>query len=153
MAINTSITTLPTPPSSTDSATFSTRADAFLAALPTLQSQLNSYAGEANSTQTAINASQTAAATSVTNAANQVTLATDQANLSSQSAQVSTAAANFRGAWLGTTAYTVGQSVLFNGQIFIALVNNTNVTPVSGATWILFADLLLARQHAIALSF
>jgi hypothetical protein len=73
MAINTSITTLPTPPTSTDSATFSTRADAFLAALPTFQTQLNSYAGEANSTQTAINATQTAAATSATQAASSAT--------------------------------------------------------------------------------
>lgn len=93
MAINTSITTLPTPPSSADSATFSTRADNFLAALPTFQTQLNSYAGEANSTQTAINASQTASAQSVINAAAQVALAATQAANSASSATDSAASA------------------------------------------------------------
>jgi len=69
MAIDQDITNLPTPPSRSDSPSdFSDKADAFLAALPTLQTELNTYADEANTTQTAINTSETNAATSETNA-------------------------------------------------------------------------------------
>lgn len=56
------ITALPTPPSSTDPANFSSRADAFLGALPT-------FVTEANALQTDVNSKQTSAATSETNAA------------------------------------------------------------------------------------
>ena len=134
MAITQTITTPPPAPNraTDDQATFSTKADALAAYLVTLISDVNGFSSQVNTTQGQVNASETSAG---------------------QSAQVATGAANFKGAWSGATAYTVGQSVLFQGQIFLALVNNTNVTPVSGATWILFADLLLARQHAIALSF
>jgi len=129
MAINTTITTLPTPPTSADSATFSTRADNFLAALPTLQSQLVNYASEANQTALDLNAAQVAA----------------------------NAAANFRGTWSSATAYTVGQSVLFSGFVYTALTNNTNQQPPNATHWVLLADTifanLLARQQAIALSF
>lgn len=56
------ITALPTPPSSSDPANFSTRADALLGALPT-------FVTEANALQTDVNSKQTSAATSETNAA------------------------------------------------------------------------------------
>jgi len=56
------ISPLPIPPSKADPVNFSTRADAFLGALPTFQA-------EANALQTDVNAKQTQAATSETNAA------------------------------------------------------------------------------------
>lgn len=55
----TTISALPTPPSRSDSVTFAARGDAFLAALPTFQSEANLVAGETN-----------AAATSAASAAN-----------------------------------------------------------------------------------
>jgi hypothetical protein len=65
MAIDQDITNLPTPPSRSDSPSdFSDKADAFLAALPTLQTELNTYADEANSTQVEINLSESNAADS-----------------------------------------------------------------------------------------
>jgi len=69
MSIDQDITNLPTPPSRSDSPSdFSDKADAFLAALPQLQTELNTYADEANTTQTAINTSENNAATSEQNA-------------------------------------------------------------------------------------
>jgi len=69
MSIDQDITNLPTPPSRSDSPSdFSDKADAFLAALPQLQTELNLYADEANTTQTAINTSESNAATSEQNA-------------------------------------------------------------------------------------
>ena len=59
------ISALPTPPSREDPANFSTRADAFLGALPTFQSEANIVAGEVNTN--ASNAS-TAASTATTQA-------------------------------------------------------------------------------------
>ena len=55
----TTISALPTPPSRSDSVNFATRGDAFLAALPTFQSEANAVASETN-----------AAATSAASAAN-----------------------------------------------------------------------------------
>jgi len=69
MSIDQDITNLPTPPSRSDSPSdFSDKADTFLAALPQLQTELNTYADEANTTQTAINTSENNAATSEQNA-------------------------------------------------------------------------------------
>jgi hypothetical protein len=50
MAISQSITVLPTPPSRADPDNFDARADAFLGALPTMQTQMNTWAGQANTT-------------------------------------------------------------------------------------------------------
>ena len=50
MPITQSITVLPTPPSRADPENFDTRADAFLGALPTMQTQMNTWAGQANQT-------------------------------------------------------------------------------------------------------
>jgi hypothetical protein len=50
MAISQSITVLPTPPSRADPNNFDARADAFLGALPTMQTQMNTWAGQANTT-------------------------------------------------------------------------------------------------------
>jgi len=140
MAINTSITTLPTPPTSTDSATFSTRADAFLAALPTFQTQLNSYAGEANSTQTAINATQSAAAASASSAQAAQSAAAASASSAQAASDVAAGAANYRGIYSAATTYTLGQSVSFSGAVYIANKTNLNITPVSGADWFLIPN-------------
>ncbi len=55
MAISQSITVLPTPPSRADPDNFDARADGFLGALPTMQTQMNTWAGQANSTATTVN--------------------------------------------------------------------------------------------------
>lgn len=129
MPITTTITTLPVAPSSADPANFDVRADAFLSALEPLTTQFNSFAGQANATANDVNAASVAA----------------------------TDAANFRGTWSSATAYTVGQSVLFNGVVYTALTNNTNQTPPNATHWVLLADTIsnnmIARQHALALSF
>lgn len=48
----TTITALPTPPSTTDPVNFDSRADAFLAALPTFQAETNAVATEVNNANT-----------------------------------------------------------------------------------------------------
>lgn len=63
------ITALPTPPSRDDPATFATRADAFLGALPTFASEANALASAVNTDEIAAAASAAAAATSASSAA------------------------------------------------------------------------------------
>jgi hypothetical protein len=47
---------------------------------------------------------------------------------------------NWRGAWSSAVAYVVGDGVYINASSFIALINNTNVSPTqTGATWGVFA--------------
>lgn len=41
----------------------------------------------------------------------------------------------WRGAWSSAANYVADDAVSYNGASFIALVGNTNVTPVAGATW------------------
>lgn len=48
----TTITALPTAPSRADPANFRTRADAFMAALPTFATETNTVAGEVNTNAT-----------------------------------------------------------------------------------------------------
>lgn len=46
---------------------------------------------------------------------------------------------NWKGAWSNATAYLKDDAVSYNNASWIALVGNTNVTPVAGATWGLVA--------------
>lgn len=80
------ITALPTPPSRNDPTNFSTRADAFMAALPT-------FATEANALQSDVNTKQTAAATSATNAAASASAAATSASASASSASAAATSA------------------------------------------------------------
>lgn len=110
------ITPLPTPPSrDQDSETFTTNADAFLAALP-------DFATEANALQTDVNSKATAAA------------ASQAAAESAETAAVG--AANYKGDYDAGTTYSVGESVTYNGTQYIAKTENTGVTPANGANWL-----------------
>lgn len=82
----TTITALPTPPTRQDPSNFNTRADAFLAALPTFATETNAVAGEVNTNATAAAGSASNAATQVTLAATQVTLAAAQVALATTQA-------------------------------------------------------------------
>ncbi|QIG73346.1 concanavalin A-like lectin/glucanase protein [Rhizobium phage RHph_Y5A] len=53
----------------------------------------------------------------------------------------------WRGEWSNVTAYDEDDAVSYNGASYIALVDNTNVIPVAGATWG-----LLAAQGATGLT-
>jgi len=80
------ITALPTPPSRQDPSNFNDRADAFLTALPTFQT-------EANALQADVNAKQILAASSETNAATSATAAANTAGVS---------------IWVSGTTYAIG---------------------------------------------
>ena len=71
----TTVSPLPTPPSRNDPANFATRADQFLAALPTFVTELNTVASEINAVASDVNASKTAALVSEQNAASYATVA------------------------------------------------------------------------------
>lgn len=83
------ITALPTPPSRDDPATFATRADAFLGALPT-------FASEANALASAVNTDEIAAAASAAAAASSASSAAASANVTK---------------WVSGTTYTEGANV------------------------------------------
>jgi hypothetical protein len=113
---------LPVPPSKADPVNFSTRADAFLGALPTFQA-------EANALQTDVNAKQTQAATSATNAA------------ASEAAAAATADASI---WISGTTYAIGDN-RFSPTNFLTYRRKTNgagtTDPISDSTnWTLVAS-------------
>lgn len=81
------ISALPTPPSRDDPTNFSTRADAFLGALPTFQSEANVVAGEVNSNAAT-------ASTAASTASTAASTATTQAGIASAAASSATASAN-----------------------------------------------------------
>lgn len=96
-----SVTALPTPPSTASPSTFDARADAFLTALPTFQTENNAVAAN-------VFANATDAATSATTATTQAETATEQAGAAAASA---VAAATSAGAptWANTGAtYAIG---------------------------------------------
>ena len=95
-----SVAALPTPPSTASPSTFDSRADAFLTALPTFQTEMDALADN-------VFANATDAATSATTASTQSGIATTQASNALASA---TAAAASAGAslWVSGTTYSIG---------------------------------------------
>ena len=117
------ITPLPTPPSRTAPATFSTLADAFLGALPTFQT-------EANALETNVNAKEVlAAAAAVASAASEA---------------VALAAANYKGPWASQSgAAAVPYSVSHIGkywQLASDLADVTAKIPGTDAEWLVIGD-------------
>ena len=80
------ISPLPTPPSRQDPANFTSRADQFLAALPTFATEANNLAAEVNTKATEAANSATDAANSATAAANSATQAANSASAAATSA-------------------------------------------------------------------
>ena len=79
MSISQTITSLSTPPSRSDPTNFDARADAFLGALPTLATEINTWAGQANSTATTVNSDKSSAKSSATAAATSASAAAGSA--------------------------------------------------------------------------
>lgn len=69
--------------------------------------------------------------------AEQIALATAQAVRAETASDIAVGAANYRGDYSAGTTYTVGQSVTYLGQRFIAKKTNLGITPVDGADWFL----------------
>jgi len=115
MAINQDISNLPTPPSRSDSPSdFSDKADSFLGSLPTLQTELNTYADEANATAAQVN---------------------EQFELAAAGAAIVDASA-----WEPTTTYGKFDAAIgSDGHTYRSLTeNNTNNDPVAddGSNWL-----------------
>ena len=53
------------------------------------------------------------------------------------SANLATSAANYKGEWNSTTNYLVGQSVSYNGGLYLAKTSNINQIPSSNTYWLL----------------
>lgn len=111
MPITQSITVLPTPPSRADPENFDTRADAFLGALPTMQNQMNTWAGQAN--QTALDIGIVSEGlTSTTAGANKVPMADADGKIDTAWLKVGTGSGDVAA---GTRGVTNGDSHDHNG--------------------------------------
>lgn len=157
----TPMTPLPTPvPSRADRTNFAARADAFLAALPDFQTELDAVAETAYDNAVEAAASAAAAAGSVSDAAEQVALATAQADAAEASAVASAQSAG-ASIWVSGTAYNVGDVAWSptNGlvyRILFDLEGPSTIDPALDPTnWVLvvpenvFAQLALINQGVI----
>lgn len=109
------ITTLPTPPSRSQSpATFSNDADAFLGALPDFGDEANDLGDYLDTLAAEVDAN---------------------AIIAENSALIAQGVGNYRGAYNAGTTYQIGDGVLSGGFIWVALTVNTGITPVAGANW------------------
>lgn len=108
----TTITALPPAPSRADPSTFSDKADAFVAALPTFRTQANALASEVNAWSSS----------------------------ASNSAAIAIASANFKGAWSSLTgALNIPASVLHSSQLWLLVADVADVTahtPGVSASWV-----------------
>ena len=137
----TTITALPTAPSRADPANFRTRADAFMAALPTFATETNTVAGE-------VNTNATNAATSASTATTHAGTATTQAGYASASAAAASASAltalNAPGtSAISTTSLSIGtgaksltiqtgKSIVVGMTLVIARTSAPTTTRMSG---------------------
>lgn len=127
MTITASVPTVPAyvgiPPSSADPANFDVRADYHVLYESQIGAALNLYAAAVNLVSSQINSEALAAANSALDAA--------------ASAVIAVGAANYRGDYLVGTTYTLGQSVSYLGERYIAKKTNLGITPVDGPDWLL----------------
>jgi hypothetical protein len=151
-----SVTALPTPPSTASPSNFDTRADAYLAALPVNQTEINALAANvfANATDAATSATtattQAGLATSngaaqVALAAAQVTLATTQAGNAATSATnasnsaLAAAAAAGAALWVSGATYSLGDVAYsaVTARVYRRIVAGAGATDPSadGANW------------------
>jgi hypothetical protein len=142
------ISPLPTPPSREDPSNFATRADAFLGALPTFQSEANALQTDVNTRQTTASTAATTATTQAGIATAQAVIATTQAGIATTQAGISTSSASSASAsWdlfddrmLGAKANdpTVdndGNTLLIGALYFSTTVNRMKVW--DGSSWTL----------------
>ena len=132
------ITPLPTPPSrSTDPTNFAIEADAFVAALPEFVSDANAQASYLDNLATTTEAT----LQGLVNDADASAVAADaSADAAANSATIAAAVADYQGVYSASVTYQIGQSVSYNGDLYVANTVNTGVTPVSGANWFLIAN-------------
>jgi hypothetical protein len=116
------ITPLPPAPDRTDPTTFSDKADAFVGALPAFGTEANALAAD-------VNLKQQLAANSADASAGSAAQSEASANEAEQQAFIAQAAANFRGFWTVNLSYETGDTVVFQGERYVALRNNTAQTP------------------------
>jgi hypothetical protein len=97
-----SVTALPTPPQRSDPVNFPSRGDAFLAALPTFQTETNAVAANvaANATDAASNSTASAASAAAALASQTAAAASAQAAAASAGASI----------WVSGTTYTIGDA-------------------------------------------
>jgi hypothetical protein len=142
------ISPLPTPPSRNDPTNFATRADAFLGALPTFQSEANALQTDVNTKQTTASTAATTATTQAGIATTQAGIATTQAGIATTQAGISTSSASSASAsWdlfddrmLGAKASDPivdndGNPILTGALYFSTTVNRMKV--YDGANWTL----------------
>ena len=120
----TPITALPTPPSRQDPANFADEADAFLGALPTFRTEVNTAGAYFDTVGAEIDTDAAAAATSATNAATSATAAANSATAAAASA------ASAGNAWVSGASYTAGTLVYstVDYQTYRAITTHSGVT-------------------------
>lgn len=138
----TTITALPTPPSTSDPSTFDSRADAFIAALPTFVTETNTLAGEVITNRDAAASSNTASGVSAAAALASQNAAAASAN-TALGAVASAGAASGATIWVTATTYAQ-YSVRFdpgNGITYRLLTtayagtNSTTTPRLDPANW------------------
>ena len=133
MAVTTppSVTALPTPPSTASPSTFDTRADAFLGALPALQTEFDALADN-------VFDNATDAAASATTATTQAGIATTQASNAAASA-IAAASAAGASIWVSGTTYAIGDARYspINVQVYRRITAGAGTTDPSqdSANW------------------
>lgn len=140
------ITPLPDPPSRSDPATFSSKADAFLGALPDFGTEANALAADVNADEIAAAASASAAAASALQAGQERALAEQAANAASEAANAAK--------WVSGTTYAEGDVVWSptNFLLYRRKVAGAGTTdPAADQTnWALIGAPLSAPQQIIS---
>ncbi len=142
------ITSLGDVPSTSDPVNFDSRADTFLGvALPTLRTEINTWAGQANALAGEVNSDKDAAAASAAASAASAVTSGEFAGDAETSATQAATAANFQGEWAGLTGeLDLPASVRHNNVIWLLLTYLPDVTASEpGVT----ADWAAYRQIAV----
>jgi hypothetical protein len=145
------ITSLGDVPSTSDPVNFDSRADTFLGvALPTLRTEINTWAGQANALAGVVNSNKDAsAASAAASAASSVTSGEFAGDAETAATQAATAA-NFQGEWAGLTGeLDLPASVRHNNVIWLLLTYLPDVTasePGVTADWAAYKQVAVTNR-------
>ena len=127
----------PFPQRQSDGVNFAPNADSYFRQQVTFVAQANQLVTEVNAAAVSVGNDKSSASSSAAIATQKATEASNSAAEAANALEACLAASNFQGVWSAVANYSTGETVIYNGALWMALQASTGSEPVSGsANWV-----------------